>query len=410
MNWKTSGITVLFGLLLCGLMSLHISDPWQFSNDDNGAWFSAIARTHQHAGLRATRGQDFFTSRETSELVPYLHHPPLPGLILAMAFTLTGSTSPATARLTFAFLHLVSFVGIACLAHQIWKPSEKPLPYFYALAVAATVPMSSFYGKMPNHEAPGLLFFTLGVLAWGFPDGPKSVRRVILALVTWFLAIFASWHAFICIVLWLLVNWDHKHPLRVTLSLFSVILPFGLVCLHLFWANGMQSIPSQEQSLTHWTLGGGGASLLDCVGFLQHAIGIGIGRYAYLPACLAIAWIVMAIVDRVRTRHPTAPQARGLIGLCLGSVVYAVLFPRAVSNHAYQGFYLIPFVALASSVTLQRLCGQPRGESRHKCTTICGFTVLILTCVLGILLSFKMYKKHSPGAVKAAHDIERQYL
>lgn len=391
-------------------MSLHISDPWQFSNDDNGAWFSAIARTHLHAGLRVTRWQDFFTLRETSELVPYLHHPPLPGLILALAFTLTGSDSPATARLTFALLHLVTFVVIACLARQIWKPSEKPLPYYYALAVAATVPMSSFYGKMPNHEAPGLLFFTLGVLAWGFPDGPKSVRRVVLALVTWCLAIFASWHASICIVLWLIVNWDHKHPLRATLSLFSVILTFGLVCLHLFWANGIQSIPSQGHALKHWTLGGSGASLVDCVGFLQHAIGIGIGRYAYLPACLAIAWIVIAIVDRVRRRQSPASQARRLVGLSLGSVVYAMLFPRAVNNHAYQGFYLIPFVALASSVTLQRFCGHPRGESQHNCKTLCGFTLLILTCLLGVLLSFKMYTKVSQGAVKATHDIERQYL
>ena len=409
MNWKAWIITAFFVLILCGLMSLHISDPWKFSNDDNGAWFSAIARTHLHAGLGATRGQDFFTSRQTGELVPYLHHPPLPGLILAIAFTVTGSDSPLTARLTFALLHLFTFAVLTGLARQLWNPNRNLLLYSSVLAVTATTPMSAFYGKMPNHEVPGLLFFILGVYLWGFSGDKKSIFRVTLALGAWLLAVFASWHAAICIGAWLLVCWDRKRVLRMTLSFTAVMMFIGLAGLHLLWANNWQSLPSQKESLKHWMFGGAGAGLADSIGFLQHAVGIGIGRYAYLPAILAMLWLVILVADKVRTRQSLSVQERGLIGLSLGSVLYALLFPRAVSSHAYQGFYLIPFVGLASSITLERLCRWVWGDSRCATARASLLGILTLTCVLGVVLTIRMYRKPSPRAVQAASAIESQY-
>jgi hypothetical protein len=408
-NWKTPGITIMFGLLLCGLLALHIRDPWTFSNDDNGAWFSAIARTHQQAGLVATRGQDFFISRHTGELIPYLHHPPLPGLILAIAFAVTGSDSPFTARLTFALLHVLTFAVIAGLARQLWNPGRKLTLYCCVLAVTATVPMSTFYGKMPNHEVPGLLFFILGVAAWGFSDETTSVQRAALALAAWFLAVFASWHAAFCIVAWLLVRWDRKRPLRTTLSIMAVLLMVGLAGLHLLWANHGQRIPSQDQSLRHWMLGGDGASLATTFGCWRHAVGIGMGRYAYLPAILAIGWLALLVANQVRTRQALSVQERGLIGLSLGSAAYTLLFPRAVSNHAYQGFYLIPFVALASSLAIQRLCQRTGKDSRCLSERASCLGMLTFTCILGIVLTLNMYRRPSPGAIKAAAAIESQY-
>jgi hypothetical protein len=406
---KTSGIAILFGLLLGGLMALHITAPWSFPNDDNGAWFSAVARTHLQAGLAATRGQDFFTSRQTGELVPYLHHPPLPGLILAAAFAITGSDSPATARLTFALLHLISFAVIALLARQLWKPGVNRLAYATVLAVVATVPMSTFYGKMPNHEVPGLLFFLLGVLAWGFSGETISVRRTALAWAAWLLAVFSSWHAALCIVAWLLARLDRQHARHVVLSLVFVVSMVGLAGLHLLWANHWQVVPSQEQSLRHWMVRGGGASFAENMGFLQHAVGIGISRYAYLPAILALSWPLVLAVDWIRTRRALSVRERGILGLGLGSVVYALLFPRAVNNHAYQGFYLIPYVALAASLVIGRIGTVIGAESRPRRGTVLSLVLLILMGVTGVLLSFHMVRKPSPGAIRAAAAIESQY-
>ncbi len=144
MNRLSVLVTAVFGLVLFVLLMLHIAAPWQYANDDNGAWFSAIARSHREAGLQATLGQDFFTSRESGELVPYLHHPPFPGLVLAAAFVVTGVDAPWVARTTFALLHLISFLLIARLACQIPAVRRNMLLFAYVLSVVAVVPMSAF--------------------------------------------------------------------------------------------------------------------------------------------------------------------------------------------------------------------------------------------------------------------------
>lgn len=405
---KTSWILcILFASLLCILLSLHISTPWQFPNDDNGAWFSAIARSHQHAGLAGTRGQDFFTSRETDALVPYLHHPPLPGLLLAAAFQITGHDTPLIARLTFSLLHVITFVVVVLLAIRICPPRDTMLRFTYILAVAATVPMSTFYGKMPNHESPGLLFFILGVLAWGFPRVAEGRGRTCLALLAWLFAIFASWHAAICILAWLLMNWDRQHHKRMALSILTVLGMVGVVILHLFWAHRWEALPSQSESLKQWVFTVDTEALASNIYALRHAIGIGIGRFAYLPAILAMLWTGNTIIERIKTHTMLSNQERAVLGLGLGSVTYALLFPHAVSNHAYQGFYLIPFVALASSIMLDRLCQATKQSARFK--TNMALVILLLTCSAGILLTCRMYRKHSTHAVSATESLKHQY-
>ncbi len=78
--------------------------------------------------------------------------------------------------MTFALLHLVTFALVAYLAAQVWDPARQRFLFTWVLAVVAAVPMSAYYGKMPNHEVPGLLFFLLGVVLWGFRSGPSSAR------------------------------------------------------------------------------------------------------------------------------------------------------------------------------------------------------------------------------------------
>jgi hypothetical protein len=402
-------ITILFGCLLCGLLAIHISSPWQFSNDDNGAWFSAIARTHCESGLRATHGQDFFTGRETGKLVPYLHHPPLPGLILATAFSLTGHDSPLVARVTFALLHVITFLIIAILSYQIWDEKAKGWFYAYALSVVAAVPMSTFYGKMPNHEVPGLLFFVAGVAVWGFIERKVALWRAAFAIICWMLALFSSWHAAFCIVAWLLVRWDRQRGLRYTLALLAVLLVEGIVILHLYWANGWQALPSQTGSLGHWSWFASGESIVGALSSLQHALGIGTGRYAYLPAVLAISWLWLLLKDRVLGHQSLSIRQRSILGLSAGSVAYAVIFPHAVRNHAYQGFYLIPFVALASSVVISRWCARDHEGRGARFVRLLPPLLLVLTCVLGIATTLHMYRKPSKAAVKAAGDIQAQY-
>ena len=404
--WVSGGA---WAALLATLLLFHGFDPWRYPNDDNGAWFSAVAKSHLNAGLRATRGQDFFTSRKTGELVPYLHHPPLTGLILATSFRITGSESPGTARMTFALLHLVTFALVACLATQVWDSGKPRHLLAWVLAVVATVPMSAYYGKMPNHEVPGLLFFLLGVLAWGFRSGPSSARDVILACAAWTFAAFSSWHAILCILGWLVMQWDAARRRQVVWALLWVVAAAGIVAVQLLWAGGWVLHDSQSRSAGYWFAGSDGASIAERLGFLKHALGIAINRYAQLPALLSIAWLLILVNDGVRGRRYPGVQERNLIGLGLGSMMYYILFPRAVSFHAYQGFYVIPFVALTSSLALQRLLELPFVTARARLGKSLPAILLGLTCVLGVTSTVLMYRKPSPRVVQVVRDLEIQY-
>ncbi len=401
---------MFFAAVLMALLSVQSGAPWRFSNDDNGAWYTAIARTHLRAGLAATRGQDFFTRRDSGERVPYLHHPPLPGLLLAGAFGLTGRDSPRVARWTFGLMHMLTFLVIAGLARQIWDPRQDAVPFLYALAVIAVVPMSTFYGKMPNHEVPGLLFFAGGVLVWGFNRDGTSTLRQLVALALWSVAVFSSWHAAICIAAWLGVRISPPaFRRRALISLLFVGLVVALVVLHIRWANHGEAVASQAGSLRHWLLAGGGASLTETMGFWRRALGTGMGRYAYLPALLALGWVLLQIVQAWKRKTAWSALDRDLAGMAAGTVIYALLFPRAVNNHAYQGFYLLPFVALSSGCMLHRFCHAAVKERWRGRMVVCAYVFLASTCLLGTVLSVRMYRKSSPGAMRAAADIAGQY-
>jgi len=395
--------------LLGALLLFHGFDPWRHPNDDNGAWFSAVAKSHLNAGLRATRGQDFFTSRKTGELVPYLHHPPLTGLILAGSFRLTGSESPGTARMTFAFMHLVTFALVVCLAAQVWDPAKQRYLFTWVLAVVATVPMSAFYGKMPNHEVPGLLFFLLGVLAWGFRSGPASAREVILACAAWTLAAFSSWHAILCVLGWLVTQWDVKPRRRVYAALLWVVVSTAIVLTHLFWAGGWVLLDSQSKAAGYWFARGDGVSMTDRLGFLNHALAFIINRFAQLPALLSIGWLLLLAGECVRGRRSPGVQERNALGLGLGSMLYFILFPRAISFHAYQGFYLIPFVALTSSLALHRLLQLPFVSARARLGRSLPAILLGLLCILGVTTTVLMYRQPSTRVLEVVRDLEIQF-
>lgn len=402
-------VVAAFAALLAALLLFRAFDPWRYPNDDNGAWFSAVARSHLNAGLGATRGQDFFTARETGELVPYLHHPPLPGLMLAAVFKATGSDAPGTARLTFALLHLLTFALIARLALRLWNPAREGVLFSWVVAVAATAPMSSYYGKMPNHEVPGLLFFLLGVTAWGLPPGSSSPRRAVLACAAWTLAVFSSWHAVLCVLGWLAVQpGDPQRRVR-PLAILWVVVATLAVATQLLWAGNWSLLETQTRSAGYWFAGSDGASLGARLGFLSHALGIGLNRFAQFPALLSLAWLLLLAVDCVRERRRPAGMERALLGLGLGSMVYYLLFPRAVSFHAYQGFYVIPFVALTSALALQRLRQAPFLAAHPRVAAALPAVVLGLTCVVGVGATLRMYRAPSPGVLETVGTLERQY-
>ena len=165
----------------------------------------------------------------------------------------------------------------------------------------------------------------------------------------------------LCILGWLAMQWAGSGAARVDRARWVVAAAVTVV-VHLFWAGNWTFTPRSRPPRNTGSSGATGRHFSDVSVSLQHALGIGIQRYGYLPALLSLAWLVQLVADRARGRRLTTPE-RNLVGLFLGSLMYYLLFPRAVSFHAYQGFYVLPFVALTPSLACTG-CGTRTSSAR----------------------------------------------
>jgi hypothetical protein len=407
--WRS--IPIFLCVCLIALLSLHISAPWQFVHDDNGAWFSATARTHLMRGLVDTKGQDFFLVRETGEMSPYLHHPPFVSLFLAAVFAGTGLDTPLVARSAVAVLHIVAFLVFLRIANMMLR--DDILSKEWSAFVFAIVPMSTFFGKMPNHEVPGLLFFEVGVLVSLCATSRGALRRGNLGLLflAWFLVPFTSWHASLSALAFVLcfgatMRRDIRLPfLLVACS--ALVVSLVLVVLQLLWANDWQSLPSQHTSLSHWLAAPDGKGYLR---FWVENIECGAkhGRrfYSNIPWLLSIGWVLWLGIRAIKRRPPVAIEY-GVLFLGAGSLLYCVVFARAIRIHAYQQFYFIPFVALSSALVVSRLYNRVLRFGRSW--------AILLVVVLGVgtvgyslKYLYRLYREPGDYAVKASRSIEQQ--
>ena len=136
---RTIAYLVLAPMLLA-LLVMRARDGWRYINDDNGARYSAYARTHLRVGLTRTRGQDYFYDVHSDVLVPYGHHPTGLALLLAGWFRLAGDDSPVVARAVPVAFHLVS----AWLLFGLLFESYRAWPAVLGAFAFAVVPMSSY--------------------------------------------------------------------------------------------------------------------------------------------------------------------------------------------------------------------------------------------------------------------------
>jgi len=411
-NPSTLWITLILFAIFCGLLSIKISAPWQFLHDDNGAWFSATARTHLIRGLAETKGQDFFLERGTNKLVPYLHHPPFISLYLATAFKISGVDTPLVARTSIAFMHIIAFLVFLRIASMII--GNGTLPILWAAFVFATVPMSVFFGKMPNHEVPGLLFLELGVLfsLCLVQHVTPSFRWLAPMFFAWLIVPLVSWHATLCGLAFILTfsatMVAETRRLFLLVSCTALLGALAFAVIQLLWANNWHLFPSQQTSLQHWLVVPAGENRIAFL--IQSFTKIakhGRKFYADIPWALSVGWTVLAGIKLIK-RQPLSRPDVTVLSLGIGSIIYCVVFSHAVRIHAYQQFYMLPFIAISSALVISHL--YDRLLRYRKSTAIA--LVMILTVITAISSAYRLsrlYGKNGSYAVQASQAIEKQF-
>lgn len=396
------------GILLALLMAIHIATPWRFIHDDNGTWTQMTGTAHLRAGLSATKGQDFHLQRSDGALVPYLHHPPLFGLTAALVYRIAGSTSPAVTRLIPALFHLAGFIGFSLLASALF-PGDRPKQYV-ALGVYATVPMSAFFGKMPFNEAEGLCF-VIWAGAFLVIHRERAARPALCgSLLFWVLAWLTSWTSYVIagsFALLLLLERSHRRErLRGApfLLLGSALITGILVLTHILWAAGWHA-PTMLGSAGYWAVSSLGDGFLPRLGkaFDLHRI-----YFANVPFLLFLIWIGLRMRELRGGIGAVTPSRRFLLAGSAGCLLWALIFLRQITVHAYGQFWFLPFESIAAGDMAVQLY---RGLASRRRVRL-ALTAIAVAGTVASSAWFLQYRYGKPGGYAmeaAARNQERYY-
>lgn len=356
-----AGASLLLVLYAFSLLSIGVTRDWRLRHEDNGALHTTLALSHQRLGIVRTRAHDAFVNRHTGEVIPYGHHPPATALILAAVFTLTGSDTPLVARLTVIFIHLGSLALLTILLAHLFEWPQALLGGF----LMATLPMSTYFGRMVNYEAVCLLPIIMQLLGYvrykqGRGDGiPCVLLGVALGgLVDWPSFFTAAAIAFVELVdlvrrqsssLRLLV------PLVVTAP---CIFVFDL--WHLAYAAGglgkFEAVLNQNRTLLGPDISVVRFVLGQVDTFRRYFTDVGLLAMLFILFCLLRPEHPMS---RKTFASPQAPLIRRVLisgGLAAGGYVLAA--PSWAHAHQYWQFFWLPVVVIALVLTwglLQRL-------------------------------------------------------
>lgn len=328
------------------LLGLDVAEPWTGSYDANGALFSTVGRNYLRYGLVATRGGQVVNG---GQLAPerfrfYSHHPPGLPLALAASFAAFGS-SEWSARL----VPIACALGAAVLLYVVAVELGGAWAGFFAMLVFVTQPMVAFFGRMPDHEAPGALFAAALValyLRWR-----REPRR---AWLVWMCAAaFAGvWFAWVvAAVPWLLLGADWLARGRKARSLWApaamAVAGALAVMAHIALLEG--GLGELWQALVH-RLGSrasdrAGASF-GAMAFLGKQGSYFVVGYGWAATVAALAWV--AGVGRGRRSDTLVVAALAAFGL-----FNVVGFRQGAYVHIYYQFYLALALALAAGLALR---------------------------------------------------------
>jgi 4-amino-4-deoxy-L-arabinose transferase-like glycosyltransferase len=352
------------------LLSIGLARDWELLHEDNGALHTTFALSHLRLGLARTRAHDYFFEPRSGLEGRYGAHPPGPGLLLAGAFGLAGSDTPAVARLTAIGFQLGTVLCTMLLAVRLFDGTTA----LAGGALMATLPMAAFFGRMVNYEPFCLLAVMLqllGYVVWrqGAPRRGLALMMAGVAaggLIDWPAFFFAA-----AILIALVADavrapaWRGARraarlaPVAVLAAWTGAVLAIDLAHLWVVGTGSIGSLRLVDRVLARAWLAQWHAfdPLAFAVGQLEMArryftdAGL-VSALAVAGALIAMRWAPAAALLRARDTR----TLRRVVAVSGGAAAaYVLVAPTWARIHAYWQFYALPFVVLAMLVVARAL-------------------------------------------------------
>jgi len=337
-------------LVAWGFLTVRIDAPFFGHHDANGVWISAAARNWRLYGVdqlglipvvnRSAATPDTFSA--------YGNHPPLVVYAIAVSIGVLGETELA-ARLIPALCTLVSSAAFYTLARRLWDDKTA----FWSAGFYALTPMLLYFGRMPNHEAPALMFIALfGVVLQRWIKRPSRAGWIALATLI-VCGVWTAWGAVLlmaCLTIAALFLVERGR--RFELSALGIV---ALLALALLMAVYEASSPgSVSRLLGAFSLRSSNvesfyqpAADFTLIQWLQRQLG-DIVLFFTPPVLMLGGFGVWRIV-----RRGTPIQRAFTVALALAALAYVIILRNAVYEHDFYKIYFAPALAFGCAVVVR---------------------------------------------------------
>ena len=335
-------------------LTLHLADPWIYSNDSNGPMNAIFAKNYLRYGYQETRLGQLMLPKIWGEdlgspglLRFYVDHPPLVPLLVSLSFAIFGMTE-ASARYVPLLFSVLSIWLVFLIARQLYG---SPLRALLAVSFYAFTPMFLFFGQMPNHEpvVNGLVLTAVYFyLLW--LDTNRPVLFVLLVL-TMIVGALAGWPAY---YLGLLIPMHYRIFVRNTKFRLTLLLTatcvamFGLFLIHVYSLEGYPGIMSLASKF--FIRAGGGFSIGE---FLRTELRY--FNYGFTPALILMAALYFCVrAIAFKNLSPRAVQSEAALMLLFSvAIIHVFLFKQGALAHPYWIYYFAAPLAIAASGLIQ---------------------------------------------------------
>jgi hypothetical protein len=432
--WAAIGLGAVL-VYAFALLSIGLARDWELLHEDNGALHTTFGLSHLRLGLARTRAHDYFFEPKSGLAGRYGAHPPGPGLALAGAFALTGSDTPAVARLTAIGFQLGT---VACTVLLVGRLFDAPTALAGG-ALMATLPMAAFFGRMVNYEAFCLFAVMLqltGYVRWR-QGAPRRGLAMMMAgvglggLVDWPAFFFAA-----AIVLAMIadavarrrphrgdlgcsssegsgsyarsapnVSGASAAPIAVLAAWTGVVLAIDLAHLWLVGTGSIGSLRLVDRVLSRAWIG-----QWETLHPLSFALGQLETARRYFTDAGLVAALVVACALVARRWAPAAALLRARDTDTLrrvlaigggGAAAYVLVAPEWARIHAYWQFYALPFVVLAMLLVLRALV--ELGRTRASAIARVLLAAFVLDTLIGSATT--LHYRHTTRSSHAVRQV-----
>ncbi len=368
---KFSLTPVLIVLLLAwALLTIRIGAQWFGHQEANGAWFSVATRNWQLHGFFQLGGIIDTNPDLLGSVEPYTHHPPIAVWLAAFPALIVGYNETLL-RFVMASCTLIGIAALYALARRLAGRSFA----LWSAAAYALTPMLAYFGRMPDHEAPAIMFgllFALALVRWlQHSTRGRWWALVVLTIV----AVWTAWGALIVVVVLSVMALFYTRK-RLAVIMLGVVALGAVIAVLGYYLYFFHDALSDLINAFVWRTS---TSSLE-LGTAEFTW----GDYALREAARLITLYTPTICVLVLIGGWLLLRRSGLtLGVVVALVVagfgYALIFRNASYIHDYYLMYTAPSMAMLAGAAPSLL---PRRSSRWLRPLIAALIVVTLPVTL----------------------------